>query len=138
LAEAPSELRIARRDLDSILRRGKEQLPFECCGLMIGTRRGNAVVCDHLVHTENADKSPVSFTIAPEELLKGYQHADEVSMELVGIYHSHPAPALPSETDLGYMKWSAPVWLIVSTIDWGYAAFRLAAGKPVGVRISLL
>jgi proteasome lid subunit RPN8/RPN11 len=137
LALAPNELRMRKVDLDSILRQGKEELPVESCGLMVGRREGAAFVCDHIVPTENVDSSPVSFTIAPEELLKGYRHADEVGMELVGIYHSHPAPPAPSPTDLGFMKWSAPVWLIVSSLNWKYAAFRLGKGRPIRVKVAL-
>jgi proteasome lid subunit RPN8/RPN11 len=105
---------------------------------MVGRREGKACVCDHIVPTENAERSSLSFTISPEELLSGYLHADELDMELVGIYHSHPAPPAPSRTDLGFMKWSAPVWLIVSSLDWRYAAFRSEEGKAVELRLKLV
>jgi len=137
LAQAPKELNMKKEDLQSILRQGKEQLPLESCGLMVGRREEGTCVCDHIVPTTNADKSPISFTVSPEELLNGYRHAEEAGMELVGIYHSHPARAAPSQTDLGFMKWSAPVWLIVSSLDWKYAAFSLEDGRPVKVRLSL-
>ena len=134
--QAPKELLIKKEDLATILRQGKEQLPREACGLMIGRREGPLCRCDHLFPTRNVDESPYSFTIDPEELLLGYQHADAVGMEIVGIYHSHPARAHPSKTDLDYMKWSAPVWLIVSSLDWNYAAFRIEGDEPVGVDVT--
>jgi len=138
LSNAQSGLTIMRRDLDSIMRQGKAELPSECCGLMIGRREGERCVCHHIRPTGNADKSPYSFTIAPEELLKGYRHADDVSMELVGIYHTHPARPFPSSVDLGFMKWSAPVWLIVSSLNWAYAAYVLEGGRPVKVNVTLV
>ena len=138
LTQAPKELRIKKDDLASILRQGRDELPLESCGLMIGRREGDSFLCDHILPTENVDRSPRSFTIAPEELLEGYRHADEIGMELVGIYHSHPARPAPSEVDLGFMKWSAPVWLIVSSLNWEYSAFRLEGGRPAKVDITLL
>jgi proteasome lid subunit RPN8/RPN11 len=136
LAQPKAELRIRRIDLRSILRQAKKEYPQEACGIMIGTREGTTFVCDHLIPEENADRSPISFTIAPEELLKAYRHADQVKMEFIGVYHSHPAPPAPSRTDLGFMKWSAPVWLIVSNADWTYSAHRLDEGKPVRVDVT--
>ena len=138
LARRPEEIRIAKTDIQSILKQGRESLPAEACGLMIGKKADRALVCDHILPATNVDRSPVSFTIAPEELLKGYRHADEIGMELVGIYHSHPARASPSLTDLGFMRWSAPVWLIVSSLDWDYAAYRLDGEKCLKVRVTVV
>jgi proteasome lid subunit RPN8/RPN11 len=138
LNEAPRELLIKRDDLSSILRQGRDESPLESCGLMIGRRDGGSCFCDHILPTKNVDASPTSFTIAPEELLDGYRHADSVGMELIGIYHSHPARPVPSQVDIGFMKWSAPVWLIVSSLNWEYAAFRLDEGRPANVSIKLL
>jgi proteasome lid subunit RPN8/RPN11 len=132
------EVVIKRDDLASILRQGREESPLESCGLMIGKKEGGSYFCDHILSTKNADRSPSSFTIAPEELLEGYRHADRIGMELVGIYHSHPASPKPSQVDLGFMKWSAPVWLIVSSLNWEYAAFRLDGERPAKVKITLL
>jgi len=138
LIQAPKELRIKRDDLASILLQGREELPLESCGLMVGKRDGVSCLCDHILPTENIDKSPRSFTIAPEELLEGYRHADRIGMELVGIYHSHPARPAPSQVDIGFMKWGAPVWLIVSSLNWEYAAFRLDGERPTKVDVTLL
>ncbi len=138
MPERPVELRLRSADMDSILRRAKLDQPIESCGLMIGKRERGTCVCDHILPTKNAAASPVAFTISPEELLQGYRHADDVGMEVMGIYHSHPARARPSQTDQGFMKWSAPVWLIVSTLDWGFAAYRLDDGEPAKLRVTLV
>ena len=138
LVSVPREVKISKRDIESILSAGKQSLPAEACGLMIGKKSDHVVICDHIVPTANMDRSPVSFTIAPEELLKGYRHADKVGMALVGIYHSHPARAAPSLTDKGFMKWSAPIWLIVSSLDWDYAAYRLDGEGCTRVKISVV
>ena len=135
--QAPNELRIKKHDLASILRQGKEEAPLESCGLMLGRRDEASCFCDHILPAKNVDRSPNSFTIAPEELLEGYRHADSVGMELVGIYHSHPAQPAPSQVDIGFMKWSAPVWLIVSSLNWKYAAFRLDGERPAKLDITL-
>ena len=138
LPERPEELRLRTKDMDSILRKAKLDQPIECCGLLIGRREAGVCVCDHILPTKNVDESPVAFTISPEELLQGYRHADDVGMEVIGIYHSHPAKAKPSLTDQGFMKWSAPVWLIVSSLDWEFAAYRLDDEGPAKLRVTLV
>lgn len=60
-----------------------------------------------------------------------YLQLESRGMDVVGIYHSHPAgPAVPSETDLRETTWREAVSLIWSPgrEDWQLRAFRVDSG----------
>ena len=46
----------------------------------------------------NMDESPVTFSIEPAELLHAYNLAENKGLEVIGIFHSHPARPWPSST----------------------------------------
>ncbi len=88
--------------------------------------------------TQNAERSRASFTISPEELFSAYKRAETKGEEVVGIFHSHPAPAYPSGTDMLYMEINPVVWLIMSMPSKELGAYHLVNGaiKKVDVRIT--
>lgn len=54
------------------------------------------------------------YTINSVELYQAFQEAQRSSLELVGIYHSHPdAPVEPSQVDLEY-AWPEFTYIIMS------------------------
>lgn len=71
----------------------------------------------------NIDESPVSFSIDPAELLNAYNLADAKGMEVAAIFHSHPAKASPSSTDMMYMEINPVIWIIYSTTQNEIRAF---------------
>lgn len=71
----------------------------------------------------NIDESPVSFSIDPAELLNAYNLADGKGMEVTAIFHSHPAKASPSSTDIKYMEINPVIWIIYSTTQNELRAF---------------
>jgi proteasome lid subunit RPN8/RPN11 len=78
--------------------------------------------------TRNAGDDPkTSFIISPEELLEGYQLAEEKQLELVGVFHSHPETAAsPSNFDKKFMKVNGSVpWIIFSGMNTDLKAFML-------------
>jgi proteasome lid subunit RPN8/RPN11 len=75
--------------------------------------------------TENSAQSPVMFRIAPADLLRGYEQAEGAGLEVVGIFHSHPAPPWPSRVDLEYMRVNPVIWLIMSMPSGEQRAFHL-------------
>ena len=64
----------------------------------------------------NSDESPRSFRIESQELINGYLTAEKMNLNVVGIFHSHPAPPMPSSTDKIFMEINPVVWLIYSTL----------------------
>jgi proteasome lid subunit RPN8/RPN11 len=62
-------------------------LPNEACGLLAGT--GHTV--QWALPVANRDQSPSRFRMDAREQLRAFQSIEEAGLELVGIFHSHPA-----------------------------------------------
>jgi len=78
----------------------------------------------------NLLKSPVRFEADPQTVFNAFEQADRDSLQFIGLFHSHPAPASPSAVDLKYMKlWGKAVWLILSSSDENMAAFQMIDGE---------
>ena len=97
--------------------------PLESCALLVGKISKDDVTVSDIIIANNADKSQVSFSIEPKELLDAYSKAESMGLEIVAIFHSHPAPAKPSSTDVKYMEINPIPWLILSTTNNELAAF---------------
>ena len=76
--------------------------------------------------TENIDESQTNFTISPDELLNGYQLAEKMHLELVGVFHSHPnSDTTPSDTDKKFMRNNPVPWIIFSGVNNDLKAYLL-------------
>ena len=75
----------------------RASLPNEGCGL-VAVSNGNVV---RVYPTSNADSSPSSYTIPPEEHFAALTDAEARGWEIGGVFHSHPhGPARMSGSDL--------------------------------------
>ena len=75
----------------------EKDAPIEACGFLMGS--GGSVTRSFPV--TNADKREDHFTFDPEEQWAAYKLAEEEGLDIIGVYHSHPAhPARPSPEDL--------------------------------------
>ncbi|MEM4700142.1 MAG: M67 family metallopeptidase [Candidatus Nezhaarchaeales archaeon] len=108
----------------------------ELCGLLLGLFDGEDAVVEALEPLENVSASPLRFRARPEDVYRAYVKAEELGLDVVGIYHSHPAPPSPSREDLEGMERWPLVWLIVSSLDGSAAAFQLVEGEVRGVDLS--
>ncbi len=103
-----------------------EQVPNESCALLFGKTENDQLVVKDLFLTENTEKSPVNFTISNEQLIQGYQEAEEKKLEVIGIFHSHPnSEPYPSKTDKKFMKINPVVWVIFSCLSKNFKAYTL-------------
>ena len=90
-------LNIARRDWLAMRRHAQRRLPCEACGLLAG--RGDDV--EMVIGMRNIARSQVRFLMSPRGLWRAFSRLEDLEMELIGIYHSHPdGPAQPSPTDI--------------------------------------
>jgi [CysO sulfur-carrier protein]-S-L-cysteine hydrolase len=108
---------LTMQQLKDLVSLAKDSLPNESCALLLG----NNIVDDeayvlYLIPVKNSNASVVSFSIDPQELFDAYQTAQNLSLEVVGIFHSHPSQPLPSSTDKRFMEINPVVWLIYSTL----------------------
>ncbi len=71
--------------------------PFESCGLLAG--KGDLV--EKVLPITNQAHSPTRYRMQPEEQLRAFNEIEISGLDLVGIFHSHPAgPERPSPTDI--------------------------------------
>ena len=73
------------------------QAPMEACGLLAG--RNDEV--EKVLLVPNQAASPTRFVMEPYEQLEAFNWIDSHELELLGIFHSHPAgPETVSVTDI--------------------------------------
>ncbi len=116
----------------------KQSLPLESCALLLGeiNAKNLEIVVSDVIAVKNSDSSPVSFSIAPDDLIEGYQMSESRNLQVVGIFHSHPAEAFPSSIDKTYMKINPVVWVIYSTLTNEFRAYIFEDDlKEVGLRV---
>lgn len=91
--------------------------PLEACGLLAGR---DGTICRFYVLT-NADQSAEHYSMKPEEQFLAIRDMRARKLDLLGIWHSHPAtPARMSEEDLR----------LAYTPDAAYLILSLAGGRP--------
>jgi proteasome lid subunit RPN8/RPN11 len=83
----------------------------------------------------------------PAQQLRAFQELENRGLEMVAIWHSHPAgPARLSPTDLAEACYPEAALLVVSPETasdgrvpaWRLCAFRLVAGRPVEVNLATI
>ena len=117
---------LAQKEKDKLVAHAIEQKPNESCAMLLGEKIDDAWNVKEVFLTENIDKSQTNFTISPEELLKGYQLAEKMHLELVGVFHSHPnSDATPSDTDKKFMQNNPVPWIIFSGLTNDLIAYML-------------
>ena len=125
------EILLNQKQIDTLIQHSESCRPSESCAMLFGTLNDQQWNVKEVFLTRNAhEDSKTSFIIAPEELLQGYQLADEKQLELVGVFHSHPQTAAsPSNFDKKFMKINGDVpWIIFSGINMDLRAFILEEG----------
>ncbi len=100
---------------DAIIATCIRALPNEGCGLLLGSADG--VVVNVLASANVADSAKI-YEIDPGVLLRAYRRADEVGIEVIGVFHSHThSEALPSPTDIDQAPDPSWHYVIVSLRD---------------------
>lgn len=101
--------------MDKILSHAEGAYPDECCGLLVGERQVREVFVREVHQSANRAAMPASqFEIDPQLRFDLERRMRRESLDLVGVYHSHPdGRAWPSETDIDRAWESSLVWLII-------------------------
>ncbi len=129
-------IRIAPEQLKRMLEHVARVNPMEACGLLGGSHSR----VEEVVPIKNAAESPVRFRMDPGEQIQALFGFEERGLELVAIYHSHPAgPPGPSETDLKEAAYPEAVQLIwfQTEEDWICRAYRYGDGAAVEVALTV-
>jgi proteasome lid subunit RPN8/RPN11 len=89
----------------------KKDSPLECCGILGG--KGHTV--EKAFELPNAEKSPIRYTMSPQEQMRVFEEMEKGAMEMLAIYHSHPRTIpFPSETDVRLAFYPEVASIIIS------------------------
>ncbi len=104
-------IRIPKSVFNGMVEHAKKESPLECCGILGGK--------DHTVERafelQNAEKSPIRYSMAPQDQLRIFEEMEKGAMEMVAIYHSHPQTIpFPSETDVKLAFYPEMTSIIIS------------------------
>ncbi|MFW9887166.1 MAG: M67 family metallopeptidase [Candidatus Thorarchaeota archaeon] len=132
-------LRLSRDDLNRLNTHAERSLPLEAAALLFGHVNDNDVVVSHIELVQNTARSRTSFSVDPETEYRLFVEAEERGEDLVGIFHSHPAPPRPSSSDLRNMRLNPVVWVISSKLTgkWISQAFILENDNLKEVELDL-
>jgi proteasome lid subunit RPN8/RPN11 len=131
-----SSLIIHNTQLQEMIDHVSHQAPLEACGLLAG--RGNQV--EKVIIVRNQAQSPVRFVMDPYEQLKALDWIDSSGLELLGIFHSHPAgPETASVTDIAEAAYEV-VHVILSRTgkQWKARGFWMENGKTREVALQIV
>lgn len=126
---------VTQDQYDDMLKHVMEHAPLEACGLLAG-KNGRV---EKVIPVRNQAQSPVRFVMDPYEQLQAFEWIDTQGLELIGIFHSHPAgPETVSATDIREAAYEV-VHLVWSFFDgaWKMRGFWIQKGQADEVIISI-
>ncbi len=130
------ELQISRNELIRLQDHAERMLPDEAVALLFGTISGISVHVTLVELIENTSATAhTSFSVSPEVEYSLLVEAEQRGESLVGIFHSHPAPPRPSQSDLRNMRFNPVVWLVASKLtgSWIVKGYALEENRAVEV-----
>lgn len=117
------------------MRRHVSDSPIEACGLLAGKDQHALSV----IPISNMLDSPIRFRMDALEQLRAFEQMERDGLDLVAIYHSHPAgPIEPSPTDVAEAAY--PVINIIwapAIGEWQARGFWIENGQAVEVALSI-
>lgn len=103
-------LLLSKEQLQVMIDHAQAQAPLEACGLLAGT----VSTVRKIFLVQNQARSAVRYVMDPHEQLNAFAWIESHQMELLGIFHSHPAgPETVSATDIAEAAY-AVVQMILS------------------------
>jgi proteasome lid subunit RPN8/RPN11 len=110
--------------------------PLEACGLLAG--RSERV--ETMIGVQNQAQRPDRFIMEPYEQLKAFEWIESNRLELLGIFHSHPAgPETASPTDIAEAAYEViHVILSYNGTGWHARGFWIERGAAAEVPLQIL
>ncbi len=127
---------ITREQLREMKNHAESLAPLEACGLLAG--KNDRV--EKVILVRNQAESPVRFVMNPRDQLKAFDWIDSNGLDLLAIFHSHPAGLeTASPTDIAEAAYDV-VHLILSRNERGWKArgFWIERGDSVEVSIKIV
>lgn len=131
-----SQLTLTREHVLEIVRHADIHTPLEACGLLAG--KNDQV--EKVLFVRNQAQSPVRFVMDPQEQLKTFDWIESNELDLIGIFHSHPAgPETVSPTDIAEAAYDV-VHVVCSWRDgeWKLRGFWIEDAKAKEVTLQII
>ncbi len=112
-----------------------QHAPLEACGVLAGKEAW----AEKMIGVLNQAQSPVRFVMDPYEQLHAFDWIDSHGLDLVAIFHSHPAgPETVSSTDISEAAY-AVVHIVLSHLEtqWKARGFWIENGKATEVKLQI-
>jgi proteasome lid subunit RPN8/RPN11 len=114
-------MQVERKHLSEMISHARDEAPREACGLLAG-RNGRVL---RIYRIRNADRSPTSYRLDPDQQLRAFKDIENRGLELLGIYHSHPSsPATLSAKDIEQAYYPEASYILISLADPAEAQVR--------------
>ena len=121
-------IEIARAILEEIDAQARAEAPNEACGYLAGSSGAARLA----IRLTNVDASPEHYSMSPKEQFAALKRAREEGLELLAVYHSHPAtPARMSAEDIRLANDPRMTYLIYSLVELRIKAFVVDQDKRV-------
>jgi proteasome lid subunit RPN8/RPN11 len=128
-------VKIPQKIINQIIEQAKQEAPLEACGYLAG--KDNQII--EIFPMTNLDKSPEHFSFDPKEQFKVVKAARQKGLELIAVYHSHPAsPARLSKEDVRLAYDAEMVHLIHSLQNQETHAYRVIKGESKKEEIEII
>ena len=99
-------LTLNHEDYQKIVAHGREGKPLEICGLLVGHRNGDDATVSEIHRVDSTDPQETTYSMDGLQYMKIETDARKRDLEIVGIYHTHPATVpYPSKTDVARAHW---------------------------------
>jgi proteasome lid subunit RPN8/RPN11 len=96
-----TRLHVPEALLAELLEHARETAPIECCGLLAGYVAEGVGVVTARYPIENTARSTSEYATDPRGMFVAFRSMRERGIELLAIYHSHPASEpVPSRRDI--------------------------------------
>jgi proteasome lid subunit RPN8/RPN11 len=130
-----TRLTLTRDQVDEIVEHVNHHMPLEACGLLAG--KNDRV--EKVLFVQNQAQSPVRFVMDPSEQLKAFNWIDDNRLDLLGIFHSHPAgPETASPTDIAEAAYEVIHIICSQTTDrWKLRGFWIADSIATEVTLQI-
>lgn len=130
------KLFLTRSHWNAMRRHAARRAPLEACGLLAGKEARVEAVYG----MRNAARSPLRFRMEARAQWRAFRRIEDLGLELVGIYHSHPnGPDKPSPTDVAEAMY--PVVHVVwspKNGKWQARGFWIEGGKVFEVTLQVI
>jgi proteasome lid subunit RPN8/RPN11 len=131
-------LQFKHRHLDLLRQEARKVYPIEACAILFGKLSQTEASVEKVEVAPNKLRSNTRFEIDPMRVVAAFKKAEEEGLDFIGLFHSHPAPAVPSPVDLQFMKlWGDAFWLILSSTEGELAAYQIVNDKVTEATIRI-